>query len=440
MAEAVTNVLTLEAEWETLDRGSPEDRACFSALGIRWGATWLTEADDAFVHRVRDKVHLSAYRLAEWFAWNWWRLRWEPRRTGDDWALAHRLPTIGGGYVWPNIVVFSDGERVALLAKPTRRCPQEPLRYLADVDAFMPASVFEGAVDPFVEQVLGHLRAEGVAPGNLDRLWADVLAERADAQTASLRRFEALLGFEPDQAPASVLDALLSDAASLGEPSMHEVAADHAKGCPIPTASSLQDFAKANGFAASPSSAVRLNSDLPPTGAVAAWLRGAKAAQALRTQETLGLEPLGNATLSQLAGVSTAALTSPPPNAVALSFAVDGTDSSSRVVLRSKWEAGRRFDLARILGDRLTAPEGRLYPATGALTYRQKLQRAFAAELLCPFEALDGFLGSDVSEDAQRGAAEHFQVSELMVSTILANHGRVDRPDIEKDVEVMLAV
>ena len=36
----------------------------------------MTEAEDAFVKRVRKEVYLSAYRLAEWLAWNWWRLRW----------------------------------------------------------------------------------------------------------------------------------------------------------------------------------------------------------------------------------------------------------------------------------------------------------------------------------------------------------------------------
>jgi hypothetical protein len=259
MAEAVTSLLSIHADWERLERGTPEECACFSALGIRYGATWLTQAEDAFVNRVRNKVHLSAYRLAQWFAWNWWRLRWEPRRTGEDWALAHRLATTGGGYVWPNITTFSDGERV------------------------------------------------------------------------------------------------------------------------------------------------------------------------------------DNSKLSQMAGVQSAVLTTAPSEGAALSFALDDSDTASRVVLRSKWEAGRRFDLASILGDRITAPDNRLFPATRAYTYRQKLQRSFAPEFLCSFEALDALLSGDYSEDAQRDAAEHFQLSELMVSTILVNYGRVDRSDVEKDAEITAA-
>lgn len=111
--------LVIEADWEALGSGSECERACFSALGIRHGDLWLTEAEDTFVRCIRQKVHLSAYPLAEWLAWNYWRLRFEPHKATLDWALAHRLATIGGGYVWPNITVVSDGKWIDWVAKST---------------------------------------------------------------------------------------------------------------------------------------------------------------------------------------------------------------------------------------------------------------------------------------------------------------------------------
>jgi hypothetical protein len=81
----------IKADWETLEFGPPQERATFAAIGIRYSDIWLTEAEDMYVKRVRQQVHLSGYRLAEWFAWNWWRLRWEPRRKSTDWALAHKM-------------------------------------------------------------------------------------------------------------------------------------------------------------------------------------------------------------------------------------------------------------------------------------------------------------------------------------------------------------
>ncbi|WP_265300612.1 ImmA/IrrE family metallo-endopeptidase [Verminephrobacter eiseniae] len=66
-------------------------------------------------------------------------------------------------------------------------------------------------------------------------------------------------------------------------------------------------------------------------------------------------------------------------------------------------------------------------PATRSYTYRQKAQRAFAAELLSPFQAVDGMLDGDYSEEAQQDVAAHFNVSAVAIRTQLANHGRIDR-------------
>jgi hypothetical protein len=428
MGTTLTNVFAIEAEWEHLARGTEEERACFCALGIRHENTWLTRAEDTFVKRVRDKVHLSGYRLAEWLAWNWWRLRFEPLRRTNEWSLAHRLAAIGGGYVWPNISITSDGERVLISAKPTKPDPREPLRYLADSVVIVRAGEFDKAVDIFVEQVLGQLRAEGVRETNLDRIWGDVSDERQDPRVALERRCEALLGYDADDVSATVLGALLDDIADLGEGAMIEVAADAEPGRMAITGNDLKEVARTAGFHARPQDAVRLNRDmeLPVVGQVPAWERGVEAAGAVRQQLGLGDQPVDDSNLSAIAGVDETALV-PAADGYGISFALDEGDASGRVVLRSKVPTGRRFELARLLGDRLTAPEGKLFPATSADTYRQKQQRAFAAELLCPFDILDAWLAGDYSEDNLAGAADRYAVSELLVRTKLVNHGRLDR-------------
>ena len=65
----------------------------------------------------------------------------------------------------------------------------------------------------------------------------------------------------------------------------------------------------------------------------------------------------------------------------------------------------------------------RWLPATDAKTARQKLQRAFAIEFLCPIQSLTEFLGDDFSSDATEEAAEHFGVSHTAVETHLVNNG-----------------
>src|SRR5262245_50974073 len=134
----MTASFTITTDWEPLDAGLPEERACFASIGIQARGMWFTEGRDAVANRLRHAPFLSAYHLAEWFAWNWWRLRWEPRSKAADWEFAHRLSSIGGGYIWPSITVFSDGERTALIAKPTTERRQTLFRYISDCAAVIP--------------------------------------------------------------------------------------------------------------------------------------------------------------------------------------------------------------------------------------------------------------------------------------------------------------
>jgi len=435
----VTSILGIETNWERLDSGAPEERACFAALSIRFGQVCLTEADDRFVGRVRQDIPLSAYKMAEWLAWNWWRLRWESRRDDEGWRLAHRMTTIGGGYVWPNITVVSDGERVALIAKPTQARATEPVRYISDVAVVVQAAEFEGMIDNFLAQVCGQLRSENICDTNVDRLWAEISEERRDPEATKWRKFEAMAGYEPGEAPSSIIESLIADAGDLGQGAVAEVATSRAAGEEIVSAVQLREHATSMGFVACPSDAVRLSSPLSPLGDKAAWKRGAEAAGILRKQEQLGAAPISNQRLGEMAGVRKEAITN-NKSTTYFSFALDETQQTGHVAFRSKWEAGRRFELARLLGDRIAgwSPE-RLYPATRGHTYRQKFQRSFAAELLCPFDALNEMLRRDYSLEAIEDAAAHFTVSERTIRTLLVNHGCLDREDLERDIETISA-
>ncbi len=431
----MTGDLAFTTEWERLDEGSPEERAGFAALGIRWGDTWLTEGRDSFVDVLRKAPFLSGYHLAEWIAWNWWRLRWEPRSHAPDWAFAHRLTTIGEGYVWPNITIFSDGERIALLAKPTAGHPDASFRYINDVAAVVPARAFEIAVDDFIERVRGKLQADAFGATNLDAIWQDIRAEREDPETARRRKLEALLGFDPDKADPAILERLVIEAGTLGEASINELAAERTRGGEPPSEATLRDMAAESGFDAAPRDAVRLaaRTHLPRRGEAPAWLVGAQAARALREQQGLNGHPISDARLAEMAGIQLGALEDRTVGG--LTYALDDNPGAGKVVFRSKWLTGRRFELARLLGDRLIGGTGagRLFPATRTYTYRQKMQRSFAAELLSPFEVVDDMLDGDYSEENQQDVAEYFHVSELTVRTLLANHRRIDREDLVEE-------
>ena len=109
---------------------------------------------------------------------------------------------------------------------------------------------------------------------------------------------------------------------------------------------------------------------------------GKAAASTVRRQERLGTEPIDNTRLAELAGTTARAISVHTMRSDELTFALDRNGDGTLIAFRSKWETGRRFELARLIGDRLFGGSRRLFPATQAYSYRQKAQRAFAAELL----------------------------------------------------------
>ena len=97
----MSNDLQLTMDWEQLGEGSAEERACFGRLQVRLGSIVLSEGQDGFVACARTGPLVAAYPLAEWLAWNWWRLTVEPRPNAPtyEWQSAHCLCTVGAGYL-----------------------------------------------------------------------------------------------------------------------------------------------------------------------------------------------------------------------------------------------------------------------------------------------------------------------------------------------------
>jgi Zn-dependent peptidase ImmA (M78 family) len=74
------------------------------------------------------------------------------------------------------------------------------------------------------------------------------------------------------------------------------------------------------------------------------------------------------------------------------------------------------------LADKLIANnDNQLLPVTKSATARQKIQRAFAGELLCPSDELLAFLDEDYDNDTIAEAADYFDVQESVPRTHLVN-------------------
>jgi len=433
---------------EVLDSGSAEERAAFGLFLMTANERLLTEGVDTANQKLSHGPYVSGYPLAEWLAWNWWRLRWEFGRPAaeDDacrWDFAHRLSTIGDGYIWPDITIFSDGLQCFLVSAPSRSPESLLFRYLgaSRQPEVVPAKNLEAAIDGFVEDILTRLEDRKLSDTNLHRLWKDLAMERATPELARFRRLEAQLGCDPDEADERVIRRHLDDAGTLGEDAMGELAADraiHGFGPDgVMSAETIADIAMRSGFDVDPIDAIVLDdvADVPRMGETeAAWRVGVRAARAVREKEHLNGGPISSARLAEFAGTTVGAISETNRCSERISFLLGRESGNTRLSLRSKWETGRRFDLARLIGDRLLrrwTPHSaeRLSPATRAHSYRQKMQRAFAAELLSPFALVDDMLSGDYSEESQNAVAEYFNVSPMTISVQLVNHRRIDRED-----------
>lgn len=428
--------LELKLSPETLDEGAPEEIATFGQLFIGSGDLVLTEGFDSYLDGYRKGPFVAGYYLAEWLAWNWWRLRWEPRRDTDDWRLAHEVNSVGNGYQWPNITISSDGVRVILDSR--RSFPEaEPFRYAGAPPLIVPVRQFENAVDTFVSQMAERVRALGDT--NLHRLWRDVLVERADPDIAKRRRLEALLGQEPDFGDDQQVESFIQDALRLGAAAVDEVAAnaganDAARNLHASDFDRLANELGYEGRTVDGVQAATVPGELVSEDA-APWEVGRSLARTLRRREQLGDGAIADDRLARMAGVRKSSLSSNGRYGAPFSFALATGSTQWRTVFRTPRKTGRRFDLARIIGDRfLTESADRLHPATDTVTWRQQAQRSFAVELLAPIEAVQERLGGDYSLERQHDVADDFIVSPMAINSLLKNHKLLAREDRFEDM------
>ena len=452
----------------SLDDSPPEESATFGLLTVRVNDRLLTEAVSGerkgAPQSICEGPHVAGYSLAEWLIWNWWRLHWDevvpPHQNIDvrnRWDFAHCMETAGDGYVWPKITIAPEGEQTRIVSEPSLVSDSDPFRYIASTAGeVVPTHCFTSAVDRFVQQVISNLERAGLRDTNLQKLLIDLKQERGDPEMTRFRRAEARLALDPDEAREEDIWRCLADARELGESSWAELAAEAAySGVSAPevtSAQNLRSLAESRGFVASRNNRIEL-SDLPrikdvsagdngpghfaipaaPPGVVPPWVVGADLASRLRAHEDLDGRPLDDKHLGGFAGLSSDAITRTYRRGERLAYVLAEREGETRVVLRSGRRTGRRFELARLIGDRLLAAQNEyddaLFPATRAYTYRQKAQRAFAAELLSPFHALEDLMAGDYSADRQQKVAGHFRVSERTIGTQLVNYGRIPLED-----------
>jgi hypothetical protein len=430
--------LQFELQWMQRHADDLAEQASFAALRITGASLVLTEGYDTIAQTVRGESHVSIVHLGRWLAANWWRLRHEPESPTLEWRLAHDLPAAGGGFLWPPLRISSDGESIRLAPlEPPERATM--FQYRQQQAVWVPAAAFERGVDTLMEALLARLDTRKARDPDLLELWQLILVERADPELSRLRRREALLGAEPDSLELAELQKALQQGAWMGEASLDEVVAttsyDRLTGR-IAGLTALRDVQRPHiDLRPVIESLLQPRTRAPGASSEEApWERGDRFAHAVRAGLGAGHGPLLNERMEDVLGVALGPgsplwITSDPRDrSLAIGFRDAEQPSRVRAWMRSPHPRGRRFELARLLGDALMGASGEVaLPLTDRATARQKAQRAFAQELLCPEAALRSELPPNPTELDVADLADRYDVSEYLIVSALQNRRLVPR-------------
>ena len=308
---------------------------------------------------------------------------------------------------------------------PTRSDSKQPVHYLADRRESVPVEDFINAVDTFMDLVLSRLDAVKLEAPDLRNLWEEVRAERGNAEIAEFRRIEAMLGSEPDELGSEIVERFVNLGAIIGSSVLGEIASACASNDPMRQLSKINQVAEMTGISGK-FSLPKIDAQEQGPNHQPPWVRGQQIAHAVRGAIGLNSQAISDQNLSALAELNDVQAFGEAygTERLPVGIAVRQRSDKVKIVLRKRNRAGRRFEFARLLCDHLlSSPNDKWLPATDTKTIRQKWQRAFAAEFLCPIDSLIARLDDDFSDDAMEEAADHFGVSERTVTSQLVNHG-----------------
>ena len=439
----MTDAFRIDCAWLPREYGDEVDRVTLAEISMPLGSSrFATTLEDVLAKTVRSSARLSAVQLAEWFACNWWRLCWEPWDGTLSWRMSHKMSNIGGGYVWPDVTFSTDWEAIQISVRRTDWREGEPVRYLEDFDFRISLADFEMGIDGMVDGTIARLASTLSRPTQLSALWDQVSRERRCPERSEVRQLEACMGYDPGEAPAELIDQMEDVREFCGSNAMREVAA-------VSKDRTVTDIRTLQSCAASGDSVARIPDfgEIRPLIMAEAneweipWRRGATAAKIARKRWGLN-GSIDTATLSELFSVPAVKLSEPDsdvPSRLSVGLRRDDSPGQFGFLSNRRHPHARRFAFVRLVADNLTSPDSdRLLPATDSRTVRQKFQRAFAQEFLCPIDELKARFGQDApTGDAIDEVAEDYAVSPRLVEAALVNSGILDRETLgDRPVEM----
>lgn len=415
-------MLNFDIEWlEAPSIGDAELRETWARLSMEVGdAQPCTVLDDAS-GSVRTSLYLPIYPLAEWFAYQWWRLFYESyspvRGSQVDYHFRHSIIGASDGFILPDLAFYPMGDFVQLLWRP-RSVRHAAIRFLDEGQACLEKRGVMEQISALIDKVVERLEARGIHATPLQEEWLAI--RDLSSPERDFCRTAARLGIDPFNTPEALQDQLTELHQTLSPATFDELLAAASS---VDLARAARTILRFNG-----DTPLDLNAFLSLSARVVKadwkqpWEVGYQIALKLREALKLGDEPLpDDASLAGAIGVGGQPLFSKlsaqaRPTFSAITQSLNGGAAVFGVA--SALASNRRFSFCRALFPLLIrqTAEKEMHLVTSSHSPIQQAGRAFAAEFLAPRKAVVGKLGQLKNDyDRVDDVAKRFGVSSLVI-------------------------
>lgn len=366
---------------------------------------------DAELEEPREAVRVSLFPLAEFIAFNWWALLYEPRKHPLDSSTynnRHRIDRHRDGFAYPRVEIYGSDSNVQLAAYPSKVI-SAGVEFPTGLPTTEPINLERHATEETLLRLVQDVLQRVTDVDDKSMLHEAIEAinqSRSDPDEHEYCVLAGLLGGDPYEPDDRLEKAIRTVCDKLGKALSKEIFATSELESVVGHAESIRKFAH-ESLMKSKSAAEHvagLKGDfgrrLAKSAAAqpaAPWKRGYQAAQELRgllsidtrnplpDDKALQQKLLDGAQVESIEGFDWQRLS-------ARGLGADDRNGFG-IAIDPKGQINPRFQLVSTFADYLLSDETDLFLSTTGSTDRQKRNRAFAAEFLAPIDAIRARLG-----------------------------------------------
>lgn len=408
---------------------SPELAATWARVSIECGGSVASIIRNKKLGITRGDIYVPLYALAEWFVKNWWFIFNEcssPEKISDrQFQGRHNLAFCNEGVCLPSISFSKNGDDI-LVKWNTIEYPSADFQFLTSGGYLVEQGLFRTRITQLIRDTIQRLHERGVKETFLENEWKSIL--EIDSDERSFCEIASRIGVDPFSVTEEIGESLIQSYEQM-DPELRD---EFYYACSsnsfeanlrwVNNAKSKFDSNSCGVICQAPNCLPEevVTSELP-------WIIGYDWAKKLRKKMAIHSYSFDFASHFEL-DIKRGVFNLPYRDSSIEGLIRKNRENSLSLVLnRDNFDVndeGTRFLLARALCGTITTRVGRPGVITRADSKFQKINRAFAAELLAPAEQLAELVNGDTVGDKEiQEMKERFLVSEFVITHQLINHG-----------------